>query len=71
MAKTLELNFDALAGPAKITIKNPKDSLTPAEIKAAMDEIVVSDAFMTTNGNLISAKGARMIDRTTQDIELV
>jgi hypothetical protein len=36
-----------------------------------MDEIVVSDAFMTTNGNLISAKGARMIDRTTQDIELV
>lgn len=69
MAKTLELSFNTEFGEKKITIKNPKDSLTPAEIKTAMDELVLSNVFKA-DGNFVSAKGARVIDRTTQDIEL-
>lgn len=69
MAKTLELNFEGQAGPAKISVRNPKDTLTPTEIKAAMDQLILSDAFMTNNGGLVSAKSARIVDRTTQDIE--
>ena len=35
MAKTLELNFNAEAGSAKVSVRNPKESLTRTEIKAA------------------------------------
>lgn len=71
MAKTLEMNFDTeFSGSAKITVRNPKDTLTPTEIKAAMDQIVLADAFISTTGKLVSPKSARYIDRTTADIEL-
>ena len=71
MAKTLELNFNAELGSAKISVRNPKEFLTPAEIKAAMDQMVLANVFVTGKGNLVSVNNARMIDRTTQDIELV
>ena len=70
MAKTMELNFDAEFGSAKITIKNPKESLTPAEIKTAMEQMVQANTFETGKGYLVSAVSARVIDRTTSDIEL-
>jgi hypothetical protein len=70
MAKTLELNFDGEYGPVKISVRNPKASLTPAEIKAAMDKIVLANVFTSANGGIVSVKNARVIDRTTQDIEL-
>ncbi len=71
MAKTLELNFNAEFGSAKVSVRNPKESLTPTEIKAAMDQIILADVFFSNDGKLVSAKSARMIDRTTQDIEFV
>ena len=71
MAKTLELNFDGQYGPVKISIKNPKETLTPAEIKAAMDKMVLANVFTSSNGGLVSAVSARLVDRTTQDIVLV
>lgn len=70
MAKTLELNFNAQFGSAKISVRNPKESLTPTEIKDAMDQLILADVFNSTNGKLVSVKDARIIDRTTQDIEL-
>ncbi|MEC2075853.1 DUF2922 domain-containing protein [Metabacillus fastidiosus] len=70
MAKVLELVFDAEHGTAKLTVRNPKDSLTPLEVKTAMDQMVQGNVFTTTNGFLVSPKSARIIDRTTQDIVL-
>jgi Protein of unknown function (DUF2922) len=70
MAKTLELTFDGEFGPVKISIRNPKDSLTPAEIKAAMDKMVLANTFTSTNGSLVGTKSARLVDRTTADIVL-
>jgi hypothetical protein len=70
MAKTLELNFDAEFGAAKISVKNPKEPLTPAEIKTAMDAMVQSNAFSSAKGSLVKANSARVIDRTTEDIVL-
>jgi len=70
MAKTLELNFNAESGSAKISVWNPKESLTPAEIKDAMEQLILADVFYSTNGKLVSAKDARIVDRTTQDIVL-
>lgn len=71
MAKTLELNFNGELGPVKISVKNPKDTLTPAEVKAAMDKMVLANVFTSANGNIVSAASARVVDRTTQDIVLV
>jgi hypothetical protein len=70
MSKTLELSFNGDAGSLKISVRNPKDSLTPVEIKAAMDKLIQANVFESGAGNLVSAAGARMIDRTTQDIVL-
>lgn len=70
MAKTLEMNFNAEFGTTKISIKNPKDSLSPTEIKTAMEAMVQSNAFKTTKGDLIGVVDARVVERTTQDIEL-
>ncbi|WP_075983665.1 DUF2922 domain-containing protein [Bacillus massilinigeriensis] len=68
MAKTLELSFEGRIKPVKIIVRNPKDSLTPAEVKAAMDSMIQSNIFSNA---LVSVVGARYIDRTTQDIELM
>lgn len=71
MAKTLELTFDAEMGSAKILVRNPKDSLSPAEIKNAMQGMIQSNVFNSSKGKLINVKSARIVDRLTQDIELV
>lgn len=71
MAKTLELNFEATFGPAKISVRNPKESLSPAEIKDAMERMILANVFATGKGNLVSAKNAKVVDRTSQDIELL
>lgn len=70
MAKTLELHFNAEDGAARISVRNPKDSLTPDEIKAAMDIIAQVDVFSSAKGKLVSAESARLVDRTSQDIDL-
>lgn len=71
MAKTLELIFDGENGAVKISVKNPKESLTPVEIKAAMDQIILANSIRAPKGSPVSAKLARFIDRTVEEIELV
>ncbi|QIZ69125.1 DUF2922 domain-containing protein [Geobacillus subterraneus] len=68
--KTLELTFNAEAGPAKLTVRYPKEPVDPAQVKAVMEQLVAANVFMTGNGELVSPKSARIIDRETQDIEL-
>lgn len=70
MNKTLELNFDAEKGPVKVSIRNPKNPVSPVEIKTAMEKMVQANIFTTTNGDLVAVKSARLVDRSTQDIEL-
>lgn len=70
MAKTLELNFEGQVGPAKISIRNAREDLTPAEIKDAMEKMIQSNAFESTKGDLVSVVSARVVERTTEDIEL-
>jgi hypothetical protein len=70
MAKTLELIFDGQRGAVKVSVKNPKEPIDPTAIKAAMDEIVLANVFVAANGRIVSPKNARVIDRTTQEIEL-
>lgn len=71
MARTLELQFVTEFGkPARITLDNPKEPIDEAAVKQSMEVIVASGIFNTTNGNLASAKGARVIERNVTDYEL-
>lgn len=71
MAKTLELQFVTEFGkPARITIDNPKEPIDQAVVTQSMNAIVAAGIFNTANGNLASAKGARVIERNVTDYEI-
>lgn len=70
MAAVLELYFETqMGGVEKIVVREPGESLTPAEVKAVMEELVTADIFATRSGGLLSPKSARYVERSVQDIE--
>ncbi|MFE8699221.1 DUF2922 domain-containing protein [Cytobacillus sp. FJAT-54145] len=71
MAKTLELQFTTDTGEStSITVDFPKEPVDRIAVKQAMDEIVLSDAFYSSKGKLVSAKGARVIERNVTEYEI-
>lgn len=71
MAKSLELQFDTDLGKvARLSIDNPKEPIDEAVVKQSMDRIIAAGVFNTLNGKLVSAKGARIIERNVTDYEL-
>ena len=70
MTKTLEMVFrDSLGKENILRLVDPKDGLTQADAKAAMDLIVAKNIFSTKNGDLVEAVEARI--RTLETAELV
>ncbi|MDS1029672.1 DUF2922 domain-containing protein [Bacillota bacterium LX-D] len=69
MAKKLELVFQNAKG-SKVTLSlpDPKDGLTPAEVQTAMETIIAKNIFETTGGDLTSIAGARIISTDTTEI---
>ncbi|WP_006716223.1 DUF2922 family protein [Desulfitobacterium metallireducens] len=51
-----------------ISLNNPKDTLTAAEVQGVMDTMIARNIFMTTNGELASKVSARIIDTTTNEL---
>ncbi|TXC82232.1 DUF2922 domain-containing protein [Metabacillus litoralis] len=71
MAKTLELQFLNTEGKTvKINIDSPIDPVDPATLASAMDAILAANVFITTGGEFVAKKGARMIERNVSDIGL-
>jgi len=72
MAKTLELQFGTdLGKTARMTVDNPVESVDTAALKEAMEEIIASNAFFSTNGNLASVAGARIVERNVTEYEII
>jgi hypothetical protein len=72
MAKTLELEFvTELGKSARLTVENPKEPIEEAAVKNAMEEIIASGVFTSANGNFVSVKGARVVDRNVTEYEIV
>lgn len=70
MEKTVELQFlDELGKTARLSISEPKDTLTEAEIFAVMDSILAVDVFFGSGGRLIAKKGAQIIEKNTVEYE--
>ncbi|RJQ31399.1 MAG: DUF2922 domain-containing protein [Peptococcaceae bacterium] len=67
--QTLRLVFrNQTGGNVTITLDNPKDTLTAAEIEAAMDLVVARNVFSSIGGDLVAKQDIRIIDTTTNDL---
>nr|WP_255573325.1 DUF2922 domain-containing protein [Anoxybacillus sp. ST4] len=48
----------------RLTIDEPREHVTQAEIANVMDVIIAANVFPSSGGDLIAKKGARLIDTT-------
>jgi len=63
--QTLQMTFVNQVGThTTISMDNPKDTLTQAEVVAAMDLIIAKNIFNSAGGDLVSKYAAQIIDRT-------
>ncbi len=66
--QTLYMDFLDEEGKTKtISIDKPKEDLSELEVKDAMLEAISLDVF---EYKLVSAKGARIVTRTIEDLEI-
>ncbi|MCL6560285.1 MAG: DUF2922 domain-containing protein [Firmicutes bacterium] len=69
MAKSLEMVFQNAAGKnARISVADPKDNLTAAEVQAAMDAILAKNIFNTTGGDIVKAVSANIVSREVTEL---
>ncbi|MDQ7096311.1 DUF2922 domain-containing protein [Desulfosporosinus sp. PR] len=67
--KVLRLSFSNASGNAvTITLPQPKEGITAAEIEAAMDLIIARNIFLSPGGELVSKRDAGIINTTTEDL---
>lgn len=61
LTRTLEMVFQNQVGKSvTVSVKEPKDGLTLAEVVAVMDSIIAKNIFATTGGDLVSAVEAQI-----------
>ncbi|MCR2821737.1 DUF2922 domain-containing protein [Lederbergia panacisoli] len=70
--KVLELNFLSEEGKtSKLTIDQPHEPVDPAQVKAAMEDIIASNVFLDSDGNpYFEAKSARLVERNVEEIDI-
>jgi hypothetical protein len=67
--QTLRLVFKNQAGSNyTISLDEPKDTLTGADIEAAMDTIIARNILTTSGGDLVAKYDIKIIDRTVSDL---
>lgn len=67
--KVLRMTFNNAAGKAvTISLNEPKEGITVAEIESVMDQIITKDIFFTSGGGLVSKKDIKIVDTTTEDL---
>lgn len=69
MNQTLELIFRTAGGKRMtLTIDEPKEGLTEAEVSQAMQEVINSGVFGSDGHPVESAEAARIVSRGVTDI---
>ncbi|WP_066633907.1 DUF2922 domain-containing protein [Desulfolucanica intricata] len=67
--QTLKMVFLNQAGSrTTISVDNPRDDVTEAEIRAAMDMVISKNIFTTSGGDLAAIHSATIVDTTTTEI---
>lgn len=71
MSKRLELLFhNAAGGNVTIGLDNPIEPVDPVAVSNAMDTIIAQSALTTVNGDIVAKRGARVVERTVETIEM-
>lgn len=69
--KKLELKFfNEDEKTVTYSLEQPVEPVDPIAVTSAMDEIITQNAFTSSGGDLVSKKGARIVDRTVEEINL-
>ncbi|CEP66729.1 Protein of unknown function DUF2922 [Moorella glycerini] len=69
LTKRLELIFQNAAGRrTTLAVQDPRDNLTEAEVRAAMELILDRNIFTSPGGDLTAIVGARIVTRDVTDI---
>ncbi len=69
--KKLELKFTNQEGKiVTYSIDQPVEPADAAAINAAMDEIIVQNAFTSNGGELVAKSSARIVERMVEEIEM-
>lgn len=55
---------------SRISLDNPREDITEADIKGAMENIVAMNVFETADGDLVSVVSARVVTTDVQEIAL-
>lgn len=72
MTSTLQLRFLDTAGRSMtISLLDPRENLTPAEVQQAMQTIIEKDVFASPRGSLAQIDSAQIVTREVTEIELV
>ena len=67
--KVLRMVFDTAGGNSfTLTMPEPRENVTLAEIEAAMDMIITKDLFNTKGGSLTAKRDIRIVDTVTNDL---
>ncbi|MCB8818389.1 DUF2922 domain-containing protein [Desulfosporosinus shakirovi] len=67
--KVLRMTFTNAAGKTvTMTLDQPKEGITSAEIETVMDQIISKDIFFTSGGGLVSKKDIKIVDTKTEDM---
>ncbi|WP_230199390.1 DUF2922 domain-containing protein [Bacillus ndiopicus] len=72
MTSTLQLIFQ-LANEKTLTLSvgEPKENLTDAQVASAMQTIVEQNIFMRDGATIVAKKAARLISRTVKEFNIM
>mgnify|MGYP001252793482 CR=1 FL=1 len=71
MAKQIDLQFlNEENRTVTISLSDPVEPVDPASVGSAMDTIIAQNAFTSSGGDLVSKKGARIVERNVTEIDL-
>lgn len=71
MAKQIEMQFiNEEDKTVTISLEDPIEPVNPADVIAAMDTVIAENSFTSSGGDLVSKKGARIVERTVTEIEI-
>ncbi|MBA2872760.1 hypothetical protein HNQ85_003072 [Anoxybacillus calidus] len=69
--KALELQFLNQAGKiVRILIENPIEPINAAAVSTVMDAIITANVFVSSGGDLVAKKGARLLASEVTELVL-
>ncbi|WP_044893975.1 DUF2922 domain-containing protein [Bacillus alveayuensis] len=69
--KTLELQFLNQSGKiVRLLIENPIEPVDEAAVSAVMDAIITANVFVSSGGDLVAKKGAKLLAREVTELVL-